>query len=68
MIKIRLNDDELSIVEGDTVDVLLERVSVSQAQRVAIAVNDSVIHRADWSTHELKDNDQVLMIAPIQGG
>jgi thiamine biosynthesis protein ThiS len=68
VIKIRLNDDELAIAEGDTVDVLLERALVSQTQRVAIAVNDRVIHRADWPTHELKDKDQVLMIAPIQGG
>lgn len=68
MIKITLNNEELSLTQGQTVEALLQQVSMSDAERIAIAVNDNVVRRSDWSSHQLNDNDQVLMIAPIQGG
>ena len=57
-----------SLVSGDTVEALLEQLAMDRSERIAIAVNDRVVRRADWSGHELQDNDQVVLIAPIQGG
>ena len=67
-IRILLNDEEISVLQGHTVDALLQELSLDDLQRVAVAVNDTVVSRCDWSTHQLSDNDRVLMIAPIQGG
>ena len=67
-IRIVLNNEEISVVQGRTVDALMKQLSLNDAERVAVAVNDTVIRRSDWSTHQLNDNDRVLMIAPIQGG
>jgi len=68
MIKIKLNDDELSLALGATVETLLQQASMDGMERIAIAVNDTVIQRSEWPNYQLKDSDQVLMIAPIQGG
>ena len=68
MIRILLNDDEMSLAQSCTVDALLKQLSVIDVERVAVAVNDNVVRRSDWSSHQLNDDDRVLMIAPIQGG
>lgn len=68
MIRIQVNEDEISLENGDTIDALLKQLAVDDTGRIAIAVNDMVIRRAEWSSHPLNDHDRVLMIAPIQGG
>jgi sulfur carrier protein len=68
MIRIVINDDEISLQQGGTVDSLLRQLSIEGVERLAVAVNDTVIRRSDWSSYQLNDNDRVLMIAPIQGG
>lgn len=68
MIRIILNSEELSLEQGQTVAALLKQLSMDQVERIAVAVNDAVVHRSDWPDHELRDNDRVLLIAPIQGG
>ena len=68
LIRIVINDDEISLEQGGTVDSLLRQLSIEGVERLAVAVNDTVIRRSDWSSYQLSDNDRVLMIAPIQGG
>ena len=68
MIRIFLNDQEIELAQGETLAELLRQISVNEMERIAIAVNDSVIRRADWASHRLNNHDRVLMIAPIQGG
>lgn len=67
-IKIVLNDEELALENERTLDALLKQLDMGQTERIAVAVNDTVVRRADWPSHELSDNDRVLLIAPIQGG
>ena len=67
-IRITLNDEEMSVLQGHTLEALVKKLALDDSQRIAIAVNDSVVQRSDWSSHQLQDNDRVLMIAPIQGG
>jgi sulfur carrier protein len=66
--KIFLNDQETQAEAGQTIEALLQQCEVDSSQRLAIAVNESVISRSEWSQHVLNENDRVLMIAPIQGG
>ena len=68
MIHILVNDDETMLEQGCTLDGLLRQMSMDQLERIAIAVNDTVIRRSDWACHQLNENDRVLVIAPIQGG
>lgn len=68
MVKIILNNEEMSIKVGRTVEALLKQLEMDRSERIAIAVNDQVVSRSDWPNHQLRDNDRVLVIAPIQGG
>ncbi|MCB1859109.1 MAG: sulfur carrier protein ThiS [Gammaproteobacteria bacterium] len=68
LVKIILNNEEMSIKVGRTVEALLKQLEMDRSERIAIAVNDQVVSRSDWPNHQLRDNDRVLVIAPIQGG
>lgn len=68
MIKVTLDDTEVLLTQGQMIKVLLEQATLQHVDRIAIAVNNRVIPRPQWPSHQLNDNDQVLMIAPIQGG
>ncbi|WP_375595170.1 sulfur carrier protein ThiS [Algihabitans albus] len=35
---------------------------------VAVAVNDTVVRRADWATHPLAEGDRVEIVRPLRGG
>ncbi|HEY9391441.1 MAG TPA: sulfur carrier protein ThiS [Mycobacteriales bacterium] len=35
---------------------------------VAVAVNDTVVHRGSWQTTALNDGDRVEVITAVQGG
>lgn len=68
MINIIVNDEPMPLATGCTVDGLLEQLSIKDLNRVAIAVNAEVVVRSSWSEHQLCDEDQVMMFAPISGG
>lgn len=68
MISIMVNDESLSLVDGCTVDALIKHLSVKDKNRIAVAVNDQVVVRSNWSKYKLSDKDKVMMFAPIQGG
>ncbi len=68
VVNITLNSERLSVERGQTVDALLKQLSVDHLDRIAIAVNDQVVRKMEWQDYELQENDQVVMIAPIQGG
>ena len=35
---------------------------------VAVAVNDTVVRRADWATHPVAEGDRVEIVRPLRGG
>jgi sulfur carrier protein len=63
-----LNDEETQADPGQTVANLLQQLSLDNTRKLAVAVNETVIRRSDWSEHALKENDRILLIAPIPGG
>lgn len=44
------------------------RTVTDASHRVAVAVNDEVVPRAQWEHTELSDNDRVDVLTPVQGG
>lgn len=63
---IYVNDEETRIEPDQTLASLL--ADLSGGRQVAVAVNDSVIRRDEWSDYRLQADDRVLVIAPVQGG
>ncbi|MGM3176296.1 sulfur carrier protein ThiS [Dickeya lacustris] len=64
---IRLNDDALTLPDGLTVQQLLERLDRLQAG-TALAINHTIIPRADWAHHPVQDGDDILLFQAIAGG
>lgn len=51
-----------------TVAIMLEKSGVKNTTGVAVAVNSDVIPRGKWETHELRENDKIMIIKATQGG
>ncbi len=69
---ITLNGDPLTnfIVDADTtVASLLDHLGVAGGQKgIAVAINDEVVPRSQWSTHLIVDGDRIELIRATQGG
>ncbi|WP_158541161.1 sulfur carrier protein ThiS [Marinomonas piezotolerans] len=60
-------NDELIQSEHNLLGDLIETV-VPREQRVAVAVNQQIVPRSQWSKHVLKDNDRIDIFESIAGG
>lgn len=66
--EIILNNQSHIINEGSTLqDIVLAQLGDKQ-KGVAIAVNNIVIQKQDWTVTTLKSNDNILIIKATQGG
>ena len=64
--KITLNGREAQ-TSARTIEELL-REAEAPAQGVAVARNESVVRRADWSAEEIEAGDKIEIIRAVQGG
>ena len=54
--------------EGQTLTHLLVHLALAEQRGLAVAVNDSVVPRAEWPAHTLHEHDRVTIIRATQGG
>lgn len=66
--EIKLNNQIKTFPEPCTVGQLLDEVIPEKQKGIAVAVNSSVILKANWDSHFLADHDEVLIIKATQGG
>jgi sulfur carrier protein len=60
---------EIVVTPEMTVASLLNHLGIEGGQKgIAVAVNDEVVPRSQWSAHELADGDRVEIIRATQGG
>ena len=67
MITITLNNDTLELAEGTTLTQMLEKIEQDKPG-VAVALNQQVVARSQWSTQQLESNDKVTLFQAIAGG
>jgi len=51
-----------------TVQTLLDLEIPKKQNGIALAINNMVIPKSDWSSHLIKETDAVLIISATQGG
>ena len=51
-----------------TIIEALTRLEITSPRGVAVAVNDTVVPRAEWDAHPLQPNDRLTLIRATQGG
>lgn len=67
--RVFVNDEPRDVASGDaTVETLMRDSGLPSLDGVAVAVNDGVIPRGQWSGRTLADGDRVLVIRATQGG
>jgi sulfur carrier protein len=66
-IQIQLNG-EMTPIAFATLAELVDSRSAPARGRVAVALNDAVVPRAQWPTTGLKPGDRVEIVRPIVGG
>ena len=64
---LKLNDKEIEFT-GNTLFELIDDYGFMKKTGIAIAVNETVVPRAEWKNHVLKQEDTILIITPAQGG
>lgn len=67
MISVKFNNTTLQIEDGTTVAQFIEMQKVD-ASGIAVAVNNRVIAKTEWSTAQLADGDAILIIKAFYGG
>jgi len=67
-ISIRVNDEPRSLAGATSLAELVRDLGLAERKGVAIAVNNTVVPRANWPAHALADGDRVLVIRATQGG
>ena len=65
--KINLNGQAREVTEAITLAELLESLELS-GKRLAIEVNEDLVTRSLFETHQLQPNDQVEIVQAIGGG
>lgn len=63
-----LNNTQHAFAEPVTIAAMMETLGIETGRGMALAVNNSVIPKAQWTQHELQDNDKVTLIRATQGG
>jgi sulfur carrier protein len=51
-----------------TVQAILDIEIPEKQNGIAFAINNTVIPKSNWNTHQVKENDKILIISATQGG
>lgn len=65
--RIQFNDEPLECTEGTTLSALLAQLEQGKAG-AALAVNQTIIPRDQWSSYLLCEGDTILLFQAIAGG
>ncbi|THF48806.1 sulfur carrier protein ThiS [Flavobacterium supellecticarium] len=67
--EITINNQPVTIPDdGLTVQDLLYRELSDKQNGIALAINNTVIPKTEWSNHYITENDHILIISATQGG
>lgn len=53
---------------GNSFDALISVLELKSLNGIALAINDRVVSKKDWTSIALKENDRVTLIRATQGG
>jgi sulfur carrier protein len=65
--KITVNGAEREAEEGSSVAGVIAAVT-ERVAGVAVALNDQVVPRADWTTTIVREADRIEVLTAVQGG
>jgi thiamine biosynthesis protein ThiS len=63
-----VNNQSHDIPSGTPLSGLLFQLNIFEAKGIAVAVNDEIIFKHQWDSHQLCENDKLTVIRATQGG
>lgn len=66
--EVTVNQQKFTVSENCSVAQLLALTFDRPATGIAVAVNQNIVSKADWNTHLLHSQDQIILIKATQGG
>ncbi len=66
--EITFNNNKQEIQEQASVQIIINHLIGDNQKGIAVAVNETVVPKAKWSSYVLQPNDKVLVIKATQGG
>lgn len=66
--EITVNQQNYSLAEPCSLQQMLDTVIQQPGKGIAIAVNQEIIAKSQWSNHLLKSGDNLTIIKATQGG
>ena len=66
--QVLLNDNELKIEIGETLASLLKKQGLDSPKGIAVALNNTVIPKVEWSDKLLSSGDKITLIMATAGG
>nr|WP_121272374.1 sulfur carrier protein ThiS [Pedobacter schmidteae] len=66
--EITINQQHHQLQESCSVQQMLTQVLSGEPKGIAVAINQNIIAKSLWTTHQLKHGDQVMLIKATQGG
>jgi sulfur carrier protein len=64
---IQLNGQPQEVADNTTITALLESMEL-QGRRIAVEVNEELVTRSQFSSHQLKEDDVIEIVQAIGGG
>lgn len=68
MMEIIVNGEHMQVETSISIIQLLQTLDIQIRNGIAIAVNEQIIPRSDWSSMSLYSQDQVIIIQATAGG
>jgi len=66
-IHVRVNDAPRAFAGPLTLHEALQQIGVAERKGVAVAINDNVVPRREWSARSLNEGERLLIIQATQG-
>lgn len=67
MITVNVNNTAHTLNSKSSLQDLLAQLNISE-KGIAVAVNNNIVSKADWSRREMTGGENVLIIRATQGG
>lgn len=67
MIGVRINGDPVRLPEGTHLGTVVAQ-RVERVEGVAVACNDAVVPRSEWTETHVRDGDRIEILVAAQGG
>jgi len=65
--EVTVNNDKQILEEFSNIQSMIDQLNID-VNGIAIAVNLTVVSKAEWSKTELQENDNITIIKATQGG